>query len=304
MSTSTGVHGSPMSETVTLPGSGKATPTPSRPSTPSNDPPSSQLPLRAGFDLGAIKNVLHEVEQDPSKVKVTPPTATPAAPKTFLSRLAPPPIAPPSNRSQSTPPQVVEANGHMRSTSLDYGYVNAPVQSDDRGPKTAGLSPSESAMPSFSRSFSATSSREENNSYPSTSSMFGSTSFATPDEEYSTFSSQQSTRFNSNPLSLPDDVVPAWGASSSSLNLSSSFTPTTAKPFKSSFSSIPSPPTMPNPFSSPFMTPDHDRTPVLSFGAPDGTLSASAGSQSESWDTPPIGTRKKTMDGFNANPWS
>ena len=46
-------------------------PTPSRTSTPPNDPTATselKLPLHAGFDLSAIKNVLQEVEHGPGKL--------------------------------------------------------------------------------------------------------------------------------------------------------------------------------------------------------------------------------------------
>ncbi|KAF8813422.1 hypothetical protein BYT27DRAFT_7250955 [Phlegmacium glaucopus] len=75
-------------------------PATSRPSTPPTDnPPSPHLPIHAGFNLNAIKDVLQGVEQDHSKSQAPPPSA-----KKFFSRFASPPTAVPFKRPQSTPP--------------------------------------------------------------------------------------------------------------------------------------------------------------------------------------------------------
>jgi len=305
-------HGSPQIAPLPLPRSGKNTPTPSRPSTPSNDP-ASHLPIHAGFDLNAIKNALQEVEKNPSKSFQAPSSSTsPPPPPKSLTQLTPPPIAPPSNRSQSTPPvQVVGADAHTRASSLDNGYAVSQSPSEDKVPAGVGLGyryPSRDdvtfAGPShpFSRSFSASSRLEEND----VSSKSYASSFARTPTTTNSFSSDfddaytiQTPRPTTHTLGLPDDIVPSWGAptpSSSSFSFSSSATTT-----KSS---------MVNPFSNPSSSLHglgFPENPGLSFGSADGAIVAPSGGQNDAWGIPPLGVaskKKSTLDGINSNPWS
>jgi len=124
-------HALPRVAPIPLPGSGN-TPTPSRPSTPSNDP-SSHIHLHAGFDLNAIKNALQEVEQKALQA----PSST--SPPISLTQLSPPPIVPPSNRSQLTPPVQVVGTDAPRPSSLDYGYGASQSPSEDKSPAGMGL---------------------------------------------------------------------------------------------------------------------------------------------------------------------
>ncbi|KAF9562246.1 DUF726-domain-containing protein [Agrocybe pediades] len=295
-------HAQPTANTIPLPSSRTTTPTPSRTSTPSNDPSasSSHLPMHAGFDLGAIKNALQEIEQqDPSKVSQVPL-------KTPLTRLSPPPIAPPSSRSQSTPPsQVPESSSQARSSSLDHGYGGGYPASSSQN--TAGYSSSSSDMstPSFSRSFSASSRLEENedvsaSAYSSSSSSKLKPSFAlNPFGDDSDYASEPTPvpRLKADALSLPEDIVPSWGAP----------TPTTSNPMSRppGFSALPSPPEIVNPFASSSAS-SFGEVPSLSFGGVDGSVVGSTSLQGDSaWAMPPLHTKKKTvLDGFNANPWS
>ncbi|KAF8971813.1 hypothetical protein BDZ97DRAFT_1723539 [Flammula alnicola] len=281
---------SPRPEPLKLPGSGRNTPVPSRPSTPSNDPSasSSNLPLHAGFDLNAIKNVLQEVEHDSSKSSQAP--RTPA--NFILGRLGTPPMASPSVRSQSTPPvQVPDINVNARSSSLDgHGNLQQPQETSS---SPVDYSTRDDLTPSFSRSFSASSRLDENSaSYP-LSTSYSSSSLAKP--SFNNFDEPgfaYSARTTTNSLSLPDDIIPTWDASTSSLHIPSSST-------RPSYS-MPSPPSILNPFAS-----NITQAPSLSFGTSDGSIVGSSGVQSDSWSIPPLGVKKKsTMDGFNANPWS
>ncbi|KAF8167185.1 hypothetical protein B0H34DRAFT_4113 [Crassisporium funariophilum] len=300
MTSSPAPHGSPQVG-PTLAASATNTPTPSRPTTPSNDPSasSSHLPLHAGFDLSAIKDVLHEVEEDPSKSKPPIPTKNP------LTRLAPPPVAPPSTRSQSTPPvaQYLETSSNARSSSLDYGYGSQP---QEKTPQSFGSSSREdNTTPSYSRSFSthdATLVNQDMN-YPSASSS-RKTSLATTsyndfedDLSYSTYASRPSTTM---PLSLPDDAIPSWGAPSSShLNLTSS----RFSSAKSSYT-LPSPPSMPNPFAS---SGGSASSSGLVFGGADGSVSGGTSFSADPWSVTPVGTtmkKKTTLDGYNSSPWA
>lgn len=171
-----------------------------------------------------------------------------------------------SHRAHSVPEShAQETKSHQRSNSLDDGYAIVPPGLD-RGPRTADFTPTSN------------------------------------EDLVSTPLSQNQSLFLS---SLPSDVVPSWGASSTSVN--NIFSPTTAKPFTTS---LPSPPTNAySAFNNPFASPGHDRTPVLSFAV--GELDAkpftqSASNKNYAWDLPPLGTEKKssTVDAFSANPWS
>ena len=301
-------HASPRVAPVPLPGSGKNTPTPSRPSTPSNDP-SSHIPIYAGFDLNAIKNALQEVEQ---KASQTPSSSTsPPPPPKSLTQLSPPPIAPPSNRSQSTPPvQVVGADAHPRASSFDYGYGASQSPSEDKSPTGMGLGyghPSRDgatfAGPShpYPRSYSASSRLEENDiSSSSYSSSFARTPLATNSfsSEFDDAYAIHTPRPITHTLGLPDDVVPSWGAPNSSSP--SSFTFSSSATTKSS---------MINPFSNPSLVHGlgFSESPGLSFGSADGAIVAPSGGQNDGWGIPPLGMalkKKSTLDGFNSNPWS
>jgi hypothetical protein len=270
------------------------TPTPSRPSTPSNDPSAastSKIPLHAGFDLNAIKNVLEEVKHESEKSSQTPSKAA----KSIVTHLASPPNASPFARPQSTPPvQIPETNAHPRASSFD-----GKSQYQERIASTPMDSPQDDLTPSFSRSFSATPRLGQNDassSYStSTSLSFKSVvqpSFNNPFDD-STYS--HSTRSTTLPSILADD---AWGAPSSSAINSSSISSTKAA------YSIPSLPSVTNQYTTSFA----DTTPTFSFGAADGTITGSSGTRNDPWSIPPLGLHKKksatTLDGFNANPWS
>ena len=305
-------HASPRIAPVPLPRSGKNTPTPSRPSTPSNDPV-PHIPIHAGFDLNAIKNALQEVEKNPSKSFQAPSSSTsPPPPPKSVTQLTPPPIAPPSNRSQSTPPvQVVGADTHTRASSLDNAYAVSQSPNEDKVSAGMGLGygyPSRDdatfAGPShpFSRSFSASSRLEEND----VSSKSYASSFARTPTTANSFSSDfddayaiHTPRPTTHTLGLPDDIVPSWGAptpsSSSSFSFSSSATT------KSS---------MVDPFSNPSSSLHGLGFPEssgLSFGSADGAIVAPTGGQNDAWGIPPLGVaskKKSTLDGINSNPWS
>ncbi|PPQ89966.1 hypothetical protein CVT25_009606 [Psilocybe cyanescens] len=310
-------------------GSGRNTPTPSRPSTPSQDPSSSSshLPLHAGFDLSAIKSVLNEVEQDPSKAALPQTTPTPA--KSLLTRLAPPPVAPPSTRSQSTPPfKMPETSSHLRSSSLDYEYGNSPT--DDRDPfgrpanddptpssfsKSLSLSSSPSSSSSrldtmsglsstLSSSSSYASSSFYNSKTPTASSSFNPFSHPADNDDDQRFSLPTPRVTTTYPLaSLPDDsdIVPSWGTTSSSFANSSSSSSSYSS-HSATTSNIPY-----NPFSASAVASmnTNTNTPAFSFGGSDGPVVGSSASQDDAWSIPPLSAKKKTaLDGFNANPWS
>lgn len=285
-------------ESTSVPNSGRTTPISSRPSTPSQ--PSSSLPIHAGFDLNAIKGVLKESEHellDKTKpavlgVNTSPPShsAPSFAKKSFFSQLALPPVS--AHRSHSTPPsQVPEAIARHRSTSLDEiqgQLILSSVDLEDRGPKTANiLSPRDenyNTLPSHSKSVSA---------------------FTRPEVKDS-LGMHTSSTMNSRapfPSSLSNDVVPSWG--SSTLTSNDVESPTTAKPSLFNFSLSPS--SNPSVFVNPFASPDHDRTPVMSFGSvgEEMGISSSTTSKNHTWEMPRLSSKSTTLDpGLGANPWS
>jgi len=259
------VKASPRPGSISLPNTGRNTPTPSRPSTPQQQLTSqaADLPTHAGFDLKAIKDALKEVQQDPdARSRQQPTPATTKRPSLF--NLVPPQF---SHRAHSVPEShTQETKSHQRSNSLDDGYATVPPDLD-RGPRTADFTPTGN------------------------------------EDLVSTPLNQNQSLFLS---SLPGDAVPSWSASSNSVN--NTFSPMTAKPFTTS---LPSPPMNAySTFSNPFASPDHDRTPVLSFAV--GELDAkpfnqSVSNKSYAWDLPPLGTEKKSSNAdasFSANPWS
>ncbi|KAJ7589643.1 hypothetical protein C8J56DRAFT_36979 [Mycena floridula] len=78
------------------------------------------IPVHAGFDFGAIKEMLGKAELDPEELKIPEPNE-------FVA----PPIPPPTNRSESTPPSVEvppQTPVYSRSLSLD---VSPPDDSDE-----------------------------------------------------------------------------------------------------------------------------------------------------------------------------
>ncbi|KJA28393.1 hypothetical protein HYPSUDRAFT_62024 [Hypholoma sublateritium FD-334 SS-4] len=247
------------------------TPTPSRTSTPPNDPAaasSSKLPLHAGFDLGAIKNVLQEVERGPGK-------SAPISANAARERLATLPIAPPSTRPQSTPPpHMLETTEHPRSSSMEYKNTAAIVDS-----------PQDEVAPNFSRSFSASSQYNSSgrNNIPTPLAHSIRNAF---DDSASPYTPRNVTL----PSALPDDIFPKWGApSSSSLNLPTALSTDAASSSNSRFpSSI------------------IDTPPTFSFGGPGGSVSGSSESNNSSWNIPPLGVHRKksALDGFSSNPWS
>ena len=281
--------------------SGRCTPTTSRPGSPSQQSQSlaSNLPIHAGFDLNAIKGVLKEAEPesvDKNKPPVLGVAASPQshsapypAKKSFFSRLATPPIA--THRSHSTPPsQVLETSARHRSTSLDesQGQITfSSVDLEDRGPKTANfLSPKDekfNSLPSYAKSVSA---------------------FTKSDVKGSSISlglGANSIMNNRAPF-LSSEVVPASGAT---LSFNDFESPTTAKP---SMSTFPFSPSSNSVFVNPFASPDHDRTPVMSFGAVGEEMDVDSFvvSKNHTWEMPRLNTEKPTTldPGLNTNPWS
>ena len=251
-------------------------PTTSRPSTPlSDNVPSSHMPTHAGFDLNAIKNVLQEVEQEPSKSQAL----APAPSKNFFSKLSSPPIAAPLRRPESTPlsNQPIEdvvSGITARSGSRDEILfsrsvsVNLPTWKDEEDEEA--YNPPVDTNP---KTLFATSSSNFEDNLP----YISHTSRLRPDDS----------------ITLSDDIIPSWGASSNPLNTASlSNHPQYDR-------SVPSPPVMLNPFASSSSGP-------LTFGSLDGSMNSGLGGlQADPWSIPASAKKKVTLDNYSSNsPWS
>lgn len=237
----------------------------SRPSTPPNDNPPSDLPLHAGFDLVAMKNILQEVEQDANKFQAPAP-ALPT--KNFFSRFKlSSPSDVPSRRPDSTPPitQPGSASREDLTTpsvarrSVSTNIVNPKVDEDDRTYHPSTNTDRKTSLPSsFNDSGDNLSSRIPR---------------FQPDDS----------------VSLSDDITPTWSASSTAVNTipSSSNLPLHDR-------SIPLPPVVTNPFASSSSV----------FGYMDGSVSGGMGLQADPWSIPSSG-KKTTLDSYgSSSPWS
>jgi len=201
-------HASPRPETISLPSSGRNTPSSSRPGTPSQQPSSAapNLPTHAGFDLTAIKEALKGVKHE-TGIKIRP-SVLDSKPQLVT------PLALRNERPQSVPPPLpLEPKAHQRSASLDLDdnhnvlTVNLP---EENRPKTADFT-SQSGGDSFGALGASTS--------------LGLASLGRDTLYLST---------------LPDDVVPTWGSPTTAKPLTSSFTSLPSPPntfaFVNSFS--------------------------------------------------------------------
>jgi hypothetical protein len=187
---------------------------------------------------------------------------------------------------------VLETSARQRSTSLDesQGQITfSSVDLEDRGPKTANfLSPKDekfNTLPSYAKSVSAfTNSDVKGSSIPL---GLGANSI-----------------MNNRAPFLSSEVVPPLGAT---LSFNDFESPTTAKPSMSTFSLSPSSSNH-SVFVNPFASPDHDRTPVMSFGAVGEEMDVDSFvvSKNQSWEMPRLNTEKPTIldPGLNTNPWS
>ncbi|OCH95710.1 DUF726-domain-containing protein [Obba rivulosa] len=126
-----------------LPSTGPATLTPE--STKSQPPPTAEpdersrpsIPVHAGFDFQAIKEVIGKAESDPVELQVPTPT-----------RFAAPPIPPPTHRTVSAPPPLAES---PEATPPPRPSFNLPSTVNEHADSTSATS-SADAMDQISRS--------------------------------------------------------------------------------------------------------------------------------------------------------
>lgn len=255
---------------------------PSRPGTPDTKPSSPQtptnvaeegpaLPVRAGFDFKAIKDVIGKAELNPEELKIPAPSRFPA-----------PSIPPPTMRTESAPPLNPEPESltPRPRSSLDLsspGIHDEPVA----GPSSLYTQDLSSSLTRHLSLEDHEEEEEEEYSHASTQASF----FNDSTPSGLTFGSRNGVRWD-----MPDDLN------------SSSYTQDPS--FKSVGSTSYSSPAL-NPFASPL-----DST-SLSFGGEDGTItfspSPSIGVEPDPWA---IGTRslggsgtKKSASTLDLNPW-
>ena len=107
-------------------------------------------------------------------------------------------------------------------------------------------------------------------------------------EDDPSYKSRTSRLQSDNSITVSDDNIPTWGASSTS---TASFSSTNLSLYDRN---IPPPPVMTNPFAS---------SSSLAFGTLDGTVSgAGMDFQADPWSIPLSGKRKTTLDSYS--PWS
>lgn len=253
----------------TLPSSGASTP-PSEPGASA-----THLPLHAGFDFNAIKEVLGKAELNPEELKVRD------------NPYEAPHIPPPTNRSESVPP-LRQSSPQVTRSSLDSS-TGAPVP---------GPSSTRADLPaSFSRTLSLndvhdddTDSEEENYAQHISSYRNG----PEPSHEDTSFASTPRPSHLQMPSPDPftKNDVPSWTPSAAPAPFSFGASPTYGSPFSS-----PTAQSAHNPFGS-FATPD----PGLSFGSTDGSIT-SLPTTSDPWKiSNDFGKKKEST--FNSNPWS
>lgn len=247
----------------------------------------TNIPLHAGFDFNAIKEVLGKADLNPDELQI------PAT-----SKVTVPHIPPPSHRSESVPLPEAEspASTPRVRSSLDLPNVN------DHTISIADPSTSDEFTSSFSRSLSLNNLRDERESdmtsfsgrTPTVASYtqpVPSLSFGSPDG--TVWPSQTTSSYESNPFS---------GFSDRSLYNGSSTALRSENPFSLGGGSMTglnvSSPLSGNPFA-----------PIegasLSFGGVDGSITATPTSRldRDPWDVPSPMFGKKSASTLNLNPW-
>lgn len=249
---------------------------PSGVSTPATEAGDSKhhLPLRAGFDLSAIKDALGQAEVKPEELRIRNENREEHH------------VPSPTNGAGSSKWPDIRTSTNSARSSLDSSDL------EERG--RSSRSPDDLSA-SFSRSLSTTDAHNPQHSPEAEPPYYSSLSPPPLQDRYSApFSSQQTTPT----LSFAGSNGSYWSAPA----IEPSRTPLDSPPITALPSSNPfvysPPPLSHNPFSaSTFAGPE----PGLSFGAADGSITSST-TPADAWAIPSDLGRKKTTD-FNANPW-
>lgn len=240
----------PREKVGTPPQSPGSEPAPPPYEAPANTP---EIPLHAGFDLSAIKNMIGKAETSPEDLKIPPTEA----------QFAAPPIPPPTNRTESTP-TLVQTPRQPSAMSSPLNTVAAR-----RSP-----SPSPSVTTTFNRSMSLNDARTEDsdeelpdrswNPPPVPAKPLRSQTSFTSQPGPSTSSFTWNAPIQTNPFALGG---PSFGASSTSLSHNPFATispPDTGLSFGGADGSIT---TSLSPGSDPWAVPSLDRKKTPAFNA-------------------------------------
>lgn len=252
--------------------------TPPGASTPNN------IPIHAGFDFNAIKEILGKAELKPDELKVR-----------HDNQLDTPPIPTPTNRSASAP------------RPLRASSAVSPTRSTFTSPLAGPSSTSHNNLSASFRSMSVNDARDEESDSDDGAAVPSYQPPPPPRRLHSrssyqdlTFSDlQRPSQSSASTTSFAGNGASVW---SSSLTAepdifsfrTSSLAPPPASPSAYAYSS--SPPLSQNPFAT-FGAPDTG----LSFGGADGSITA-VPLTSDPWSVPNDLSKKK--GGYNPNPWS
>ncbi|EMD42269.1 hypothetical protein CERSUDRAFT_110798 [Gelatoporia subvermispora B] len=267
------------------------------PTTP-EESPESTIPLHAGFDIKAMKEVIGTAEADPAELQVPTPT-----------RFTAPPIPPPTHRTASAPPPLQEITDPVPPSRPSFNPPSSLYEHVVAGPSLS----SADAMDQLSRSMSMSNihDTEERSMTSSISRRFASEGPPSQDLPSMTFGGSDGSLWPAQQDgSLPygafggPQTTFGIGAHPSRENFSSGLGAEPLRGFSAFRSDALSPPSE-NPFASPAV-------PGISFGAADGsiTFAPSPKVEQDPWALGGgartfggDGTKRAATNPLDANPW-
>ncbi|KAJ7157310.1 hypothetical protein C8R46DRAFT_1114091 [Mycena filopes] len=249
-------------------GAGVATPTPSSPSAKGASDATSKIPVHAGFDFNAIKDVLGKAELDPDELEMPAENQFPA-----------PAIPPPTNRSESAPPQ-----------------QQTPPAAEAERPPFSPPSPSHAELAgTFARSMSVNDVRDDSDAEAEAG-----------ESDTDSNHTDEPPPPPEKPPAYAYGYAPASASTLSFADASGSVWSPTPAPEESPRAAMRIPAfgyaaaTSQNPFASPADT-------GLSYGGMDGSITSGGGFGSaavaDPWTIPNDIGKKKSPAAFNSNPW-
>ncbi|CAL1694697.1 unnamed protein product [Somion occarium] len=274
--------------TISTPLSPEQIPIPATPVMDDGDVGSpSNIPLRAGFDFSAIKEVLGKADLTPAELQVP-------APNKFNA----PYIPPPTHRSESAPPP---GPGLPVATPRVQSSFDLPSTNDHLGPvASAHTNTHDDLTSSLSRSLSLTDLRDETENDMTSLGSKTPTSSAYTQTAPSVWPEELTPSYGSASFSSFHDRSPPYGTGIS-MRSGDAFPFGSEQAAQSSDGLYSSPLLSGNPFAPP-------DTAALSFGGVDGSISLSPSPKVERdpWDiAPPMfgSGSKKSASTLNLNPW-
>ena len=247
---------------------------------------STELPLHAGFDFGAIQDVIGKADLNPAELQIPAPSKVPV-----------PHIPPPSHRSESAPLPEVDS---PLSTPRVRSSLDLPVTNDYpaaiAGPSSS-IDARDDLASSFSRALSLNNLRDEReNDMTSLSGKTPTAAGYTQSIPSLSFGSSdgsvwpgQTTSYENSPFGDRSH----FNGSGTALRSENPFTLGGTQG-----GSMYSSPLSGNPFAP-------QETTGLSFGGMDGSITPTPTSRRDPWDipSPMFGGGKKSASTLNLNPW-